>query len=140
MYAVVDANELFSLLIRGSMKSESILFSERIELIAPEFMLIEFSKHKHEVLSKTHRSESDFSRLLSIFESRIEFIPMNEFSEFIPEAVKIVPGHIKDAPYIALAIKYGAILWTEERLLKEQSEVRVLTTDELFKLLSSSFT
>ena len=137
MYVVVDANELFSLLIRGSDKSESILFSDTIELIAPEFMLIEFSKHKHEVLSKTHRSETDFSRLLSVLERRIEFIPMSEFKEFIPEAIKLVPGHIKDAPYIALAMKYGAILWTEERLLKEQSEVKVFNTDGLFNLLMS---
>ena len=48
MFVVVDANELFSLLIRGTKKSESVLFSDKIDLIAPEFLLTEFSKHKNE--------------------------------------------------------------------------------------------
>jgi hypothetical protein len=36
MIIVVDANELFSLLIKGSKDSAEILFSNKIELIATE--------------------------------------------------------------------------------------------------------
>ena len=140
MFTVVDANELFSLLIKGSRKSEAILFSGNIRLIAPELLLIEFSKNRHEILSKTHRSEGDFSRLLSVLERRIEFIPRQEFEEFIPRALKLFHGHTKDAPYLALALKFGCILWSEEKRLKEQSSVKVLNTDELFGLLASLFT
>ena len=56
MLVIVDANEIFSLLIKGTTKSEAILFSNTIELIAPEFLLDEFSKNKKEILTKLHRS------------------------------------------------------------------------------------
>ena len=135
MLAVVDANELFSLLIRGTAKSEAVLFSDNAEIIAPEFLLIEFSNNKQEILSKTHRSEEDFSRLLYIFERRITFIPEEEFREFIPKASEILKEHTKDVPYFALALKFNCPIWSEEKLLKKQSFVKVLNTFELFKLI-----
>ena len=135
MLIVIDSNELFSLLIRGSQRSETIFFSEDIELIAPEFLLIEFSNNKKEILSKTHRSEEEFLRLFSIFERRIKFIPKEEFEEFITQTLELFPKHTKDAQYLALAMKFSCILWTEEKLLKKQSSIKVLNTWELFNLL-----
>jgi len=136
MLVVVDANELFSLLIRGTRRSEGILFSDRVELIAPEFLLIEFSNNREEILSKTHRSEEDFSRLISVFERRIEFIPREEFEDFIPRASEILKEHLKDVPYLALALRYNCPIWSEEKLLKKQSFVSVFNTFELARLLS----
>lgn len=137
MFVVIDANELFSLLIKGIGKSEAIFFSDKIKLIAPEFLLIEFSKHKKEILSKTHRSEEDFFELLSIFERRITFISKREFKGFISKAFKLFPDHIKDIPYLALAMKFDCVLWSEEKLLKNQLRVKVLNTDELFSFIFS---
>lgn len=79
MKIVVDVNELFSLLIKGTSKSEAILFSENVEIIAPQFLLIEFSKHKQEIIDKTHRSEEDLNKLLFVFKRRIKIVPKNEF-------------------------------------------------------------
>jgi len=95
MIVVVDANELFSLLIRGTRDSEEILVSNKLQLIAPELLLIEFSNNKEEVLLKTHRTPEEFDKLLSIFERRIKFIPKEEFRDFIPEACKLFPEHTK---------------------------------------------
>ena len=136
MLVVVDANELFSLLIKGTSKSETILFSDKVELIAPEFLLIEFSNNKKEIRSKTHRSEVEFSRLLSIFERRITFLPKEEFEKFIPKALKLFPEHTKDVPYLALALKFDCILWSEENLLKKQFSIKVLNTWELHAKLN----
>ena len=138
MLVVIDANELFSLLIRGTSKSEIIFFSNEIELIAPEFLLVEFSNNRQEILAKTHRSEKDFSRLLSIFERRMEFIPQEEFGGFVYKALELFPKHTKDIPYLALALRFNCPLWSEEKLLKKQSSVRVLNTVELFDLLTKS--
>lgn len=137
MLVVADANELFSLLIKGTTRSEIILFSNSIELIAPEFLLNEFSKNKEEILMKSHRSEEEFFRLLSIFERRIELIPKEEFENFIPRALKLFPEHTKDFPYLALALKFNCPLWSEEKLLKRQSIIKILNTKELFELLKS---
>lgn len=137
MIAVIDANELFSLLIRGNYKSEAIFFSENIKLIAPEFLISEFSKNEQEVLSKTHRSKEEFLRLLTLFKRRIELFPKEEFKTFISKSLTLFPEHTKDAQYLALAMKFNCVLWSEEKLLKRQSSVRVLNTFELFELLSS---
>lgn len=136
MIVVVDANELFSLLIRETEYSEEILVSNKLQLIAPELLLIEFSNNKEEVLSKTHRTSEEFNKLLSVFERRIKFIPEEEFKEFIPDACKIFPEHSKDAPYLALALKFNCVLWSEEKLLKKQNKVDVLNTKELISLIS----
>jgi len=136
MLIVVDANELFSLLIKGTPKSESIFFSDNLKLIAPELLLSEFSKHKQEILSKSGRSKSDFLRLVSILGRMIEFIYKEEFEEFIPRALKLFPEHTKDVQYLALALRFNCILWFEEKLLKRQSSVRVLNTEELFNSLT----
>ena len=137
MLVVIDANELFSLLIRGSTKSETIFFSDNIELIAPEFLLIEFAGNRDDVLSKTHRSKSDFSGLFSLFERRIRFIPKEDFREFIPGALSLLSKHPKDVPYFALCLKFNCPLWSEEKLLKKQSSVKVFNTNELFSLLTN---
>jgi len=138
MFIVVDANELFSLLIKGTKKSEAIIFSEKVKLIAPEFLIIEFSKNEQEILSKTHRPKEDFLKLISIFERRIELIPKEEFEEFIPKAREFFPEHPKDTQYLALSLKFNCPLWTEEKLLKKQSSVKVLNTFELFNSLFPS--
>jgi len=135
MLIVADANELFSLLIRGNIYSEIIFFSDEIELIAPEFILIEFSNNKEEILSKTHRTEYEFSKLLSVFERRIRLIPQEEFEKFIPEAYKLFPEHQKDIPYLALALRFNCPIWSEEKLLKKQNKVEVFTTRELISFL-----
>lgn len=131
MFVVADANELFSLLIKGTEKSECVLFSDDVELIAPEFLLVEFANNELEILSKTHRSEEDFSRLLSIFERRIRFVPKEDFTGFIPQALEILKEHLKDAPYVALALKFNCAIWSEDKSLKKRAVVGVLNTDEL---------
>ena len=138
MLVVIDANELFSLLIKGSKSSKEIFLSKNIELIAPEFILEEFANNKEELLSKVHRTETEFLEVLSVFKEKIKLFPEKEFFQFMPEACRLFPEHTKDIPYLALALKFNCLLWTEEKLLKKQLSVRVLNTAELFDSLSSS--
>ena len=135
MEAVIDANELFSLLIRGSHSSETIFFSDRIVLIAPEFLLEEFKKNREEILKKTHKTDMDFVRLLSIYKRRITFVPKEEFVDCLDEAVSLLPDHPKDEPYLALALKRNAFIWSEDKALKRQSRVLIRTTKEFADFL-----
>ena len=138
MLVVIDANELFSLLIKGSKLSKEIFLSKNIELIAPEFILEEFTNNKSELLSKAHRTETEFSEVLSVFKNRIKLISEQEFREFIPKALRLFPEHTKDVQYLALALKLDCSIWSEEKLLKKQSSIKVLNTNELFDLISST--
>jgi predicted nucleic acid-binding protein len=114
------------------------MFSDEVELIAPEFLLIEFSSHKKEILSKTHRTEEEFNRLLRVFTRRIKLVPSEEFKDYIYEALKLLPTHTKDSPYLALALEHDACIWSEDRELKKQSKIEIYTTEELHKKIIKS--
>ena len=79
MRLVVDANALFSALIKDG-KSAEIFTSFGLELFAPEFIFEEFEKHKNEILEKTHRNEKDFYSLLNQVENLIN---MSRFVFFV---------------------------------------------------------
>jgi len=138
MLVVIDANELFSLLIKGSKSSKEIFLSKSIELIAPELIFEEFTNNKEEILSKTHRTEAEFSELMSVFKERVKLVSEQEFSLFIPEACELLSGHEKDKEYLALSLKFNCPIWSEEKLLKKQIKVPVFNTKELFDKLRFS--
>lgn len=133
MLLVVDANVLFSAIIaRG--KTADLVFSERLELVAPEFLFKELREHKKELLAKSSLAEEDFEQLVSLLEERIDVIPRQEFERFLEEANRISPDP-DDTEYLALALRLGAAVWSNDEGLKRQSRVRVLTTAELIGLL-----
>ena len=60
-------------------------------------------------------------------------ISSREFSAFEMSALQISPD-IGDVPYLALAMKLDAALWSNDSALKGQKMVKVITTAELFQL------
>ena len=46
-----------------------------------------------------------------------------------------ISPHSKDIEYFALALKSNCAIWSDEKALKKQSKVKVLTTSELVKEL-----
>jgi len=133
---VVDSNILFAALIRKGLTSRLIL-SERVELYAPERLFDEFEKYREYILSKTHRSEEDFERFLSILEGRIEIIPRCEFESWLKEAKRVCK--LDDFPFVALAKALECAIWSNDRELKKFSEktkyVEVLSTKEVLERL-----
>ena len=51
MDLIVDANVLFAALIKEGLTSD-LLFVDDFHLYAPEFLLVEFTKYKEEILRK----------------------------------------------------------------------------------------
>jgi len=64
MDVVIDANILFSILIKHS-KTEELLFQEDLHIFAPEFLLEEFEKYKELILKKTDKTSNEFEQFLS---------------------------------------------------------------------------
>lgn len=90
MLLVVDANVLFSVIIaRG--KTCDLIFCERLNLIAPEFLFTELEEHKDEIIAKSSLTEDDFEEFLNSLKERIEVIPRQEFERFLQEANMICP-------------------------------------------------
>jgi predicted nucleic acid-binding protein len=77
MLLVVDANVLFSALIaRGT--TCDLMFSERLQLIAPEFLFRELEEHKDELIEKSSLSEVDFEEFVNSLNVIIDVIPRQD--------------------------------------------------------------
>lgn len=133
MLLVVDANIFFSALISRGVAA-SLLFSDKLELIAPEFLLIELEKHKEKILYKSSLLEDDFSKAVNLFEDRIDFIPRQEFEKFLFESNRFTPDP-DDTEYLALALRFSCPVWSNDKALKKQSKVKVFSTSELIEIL-----
>ena len=134
MELVVDANILFSAIVKHS-ESRRLLCNPKLELYSPEFLLFELLKHEDEIIKKSGLNDAEFKQLIAILLSRISVIPQNEFEHFLKPALEISPDP-EDTPFIALCLSKKIPLWSNDKALKKQREVKVLTTEELLKLLS----
>lgn len=132
MDLVIDANILFSILIRKG-KTEEILFSEDLHIFAPEFLFEEFNKYTDLVMEKTGRSKQEFEGLVRIIKKRIKTIPNEETEKYIEKAKKISPDK-NDADYFALALKLKCPIWSNDKELKKQEKVTVYSTEDLIKI------
>ena len=136
MLVVVDANIIVSLLISKGSKHK-LFFSGKVELISPDFVLFEISKHWKELCGKSKMSESDIKSELFAVRIQTKTESLSEVKEFMNEALKISPDK-DDAEYFALALKHKCPIWSEDKRLKKQSEVEVLNTRELLEKLGLS--
>ena len=131
MNIVIDANALFSLLIKHG-KNTEIFFNLYFNIYTPEFLLQEFEKHKVELLSKTSRTEEEFEEIFEVAKQIIEFIPKEEIIQYFDEAERISPDP-DDVMYFALALKLNCPIWSNDKKLKEQNKVKVYSTEDLIK-------
>jgi predicted nucleic acid-binding protein len=135
MLLVVDANVLISALIAAG-KTADLLFCEQLQFIAPEFLFLEIEDHKGEIVAKSGLSDAEVDEFLSLLKAQIEVIPRQQFERYLQEANRISPDP-DDTEYFALALRFGAILWSNDKELKEkQSKVTVLSTAEVLALIS----
>lgn len=136
MQIVVDANVICSgMLAKG--KTIDLLFSDKIEPVAPELIFNEFESHKSELLNKSKLSGKEFNAVFALLKKRIKIIPSVEFEDKLEEANKALFPHTKDTEYVALALKFGCPLWSKEKRLKNLKIMEVLDADEIEKRLYS---
>ena len=135
MLLVVDANILFSALIASQGMTRTLFSSIKLEFISPEFIEEEIDKHFSEIVLKSTCSEKDVRIALNLLLTRIKIMPSIEYESFREAARKISPDP-KDAEYLAVALAFDCPLWSNDKLLKSQTEVKVLSTSELIQFLS----
>ncbi|MBR9699930.1 hypothetical protein GOV09_05725 [Candidatus Woesearchaeota archaeon] len=104
---------------------------------APEFALSEFNKYKEECLLKSRLSEHGFQLRFMEISEQIEFARLSEYKSFLKKALAIISDP-KDSPYLALALAKNSIIWSNDKDMKAQSLVRVLSTKEIVQSLLRS--
>ena len=136
MIIIIDANILFSALIKDSKTREIILKVDEF-FIFPSYVFIEMQKHKEEILRKSKMSEKDFNELLHLILNKILIVPNEVLIPHKKEAFDIVKDiDPDDVLFVACALAYsGSAIWSNDKHLKNQKNVRVLNTQEFVEYL-----
>lgn len=129
MDLVVDANILFAALIKKSVTSDLIV-DNSLNLNSVGYLFSEFGRYKSLIISKTDRTEEDFEMFMQIVQEKIKVIPFCEYGHLMKKAQKISPDP-KDVEYLALALKLGCAVWSNDKKLKEQDKVKIYSTEDL---------
>jgi len=89
MIIIVDANVLFSALIKDSKTRDIILRSDEFFLF-PSYVFIEMEKHKKEILKKSKMDKKSFDKLLQLILNKVLIIPDETLIPHRKEAFEIV--------------------------------------------------
>ena len=135
MDLVVDANIIFSALISHGVTAK-LLFVDDLHLYAPEFLLDEVMKHHRYLSKKTHRSKEEFESIYNVLKRRIMFIPNDYIKSYLEKADKISPDP-DDSIYFAAALRMNISIWSNEKQLTKQEEIKIYTTHQLYELYKS---
>lgn len=129
MELAVDTNILYTYFWKNSF-ARRFLMRMSLELYAPEFALEEINAHVSDILKKTRISEEEFIKLKKDLAIAVEFIPLEEYKEFLKPTLDFSPDS-KDIDFLSVAMKLKLPLWSNERLLKKQNKVEVFSTSDL---------
>ena len=130
---VADANMLMSLLIAEGSKRR-LFFSKHLIPACPEFALFEIGKHWQEIVERSRLQEEKLKVVLSEVRGALRTVPLSDMKDFMHEASQVSPDP-DDVEYFALALKLNCPIWSEDKLLKKQSKIKVLNTPELLAML-----
>lgn len=116
---VVDTNILLSALLNPNGKEADLLFNAAahgVRLFSCHFLHIEVLKHKSKILKLSGLTESDYLELLHLLARRIEFIDEGQVPAATLDMALALTMDVdrKDAPFVALALHLGGIVWTGE--------------------------
>lgn len=134
MRFVIDTNIAVSLLKKDSF-TRDLAKRHALELFSHPFILNEFDEHSEEFCSIIGISEDKFERIKEIL-SKLVNLEKKVSPQQLNRARSLISDP-DDAPYLALAVKLVADVWSNDPHFKEQSVVRVFTTEELNDFLES---
>ncbi len=100
--------------------------------IAPLLIREEFENNALELQRKSYLSSKEFFELSQKIFTSVALHPHEAFRDYFNEAERILSGHHKDVPYVALALATGARFWTNEKFPRN---VPTISTEELRKML-----
>ena len=128
---VVDANVLFSALLRDGATRHVILFS-RLNLHTPAALWDEFEAHRAYLLEKSRATEAAFDLLLRLLKERIRSVPTEVIRPHLGRAERALAAtDPSDAPYLATALAIGGGIWTHDKPFSKKAGVRVWSTAEI---------
>jgi len=135
MKLVVDSNILFSFFRDNP--TRSLIINAKLyglQLYSPDYAINELENNIKDLIKYTKLSEEN---LYLIFKTLRQYIKMEKsdgLKHYKEKAGDISP-HNKDVLFFAIALKLKSSIWSNEPRLKKQKKVKVLTTEEVRKLV-----
>lgn len=122
---VVDANIILSALLGG--KPSEILFDARFQFVATQFTLNEVIKYFPKLKKKLGVSKTKLFSLLN--ELPLQVYSQSIYKDRLKEAQKMI-AHIdkKDVEILALAIKLGTFIWSQDKHFEKSGYQKLLKT------------
>lgn len=135
----MDANIFVSAILKNGYTRQIITFQNKFSLIAPEFLLEELLKYTEEYCERLNISKFDLRQAAAdlVERSKIEMIPLKEFSDFKIKADGCCPDP-DDWQYFAVALKFKCAIWSNDKLLKSQKHIQIFSTQELTDLIPTT--
>jgi predicted nucleic acid-binding protein len=132
MELVVDANILLAGFMKAAVTRE-LLLDVRLKLHAPEHLIYETRKHllgNPGLRKRIGLSPGQIEEVWFILTQNIESHAQADYQKTYLSALKIAP-HPEDAPYLALALSMEIPVWSNDKGMKAQNKIKVLTTHEI---------
>ncbi len=80
---------------------------------------------------KAKIGKRDFIALLMLLQRHVYLISDEKYHENLPLAEKVMKNvDLNDSPFLALAMKLNCPIWSNDRHMKQQREVKTYTTEE----------
>ena len=137
MELVVDTSVVVAALLKQG-TTRNLIFSPFLRLYSRERLEPEILRNKEKFKEFGGLTNDQFYDSLVLVLKQIEIIPFEEYAEKEIAAREICKQRDEsDWPFIALALKLNATIWsTDPDLIKGQTKVKVLSTSDLIKILS----
>ncbi len=134
MELIVDTNIIVAAILKRGL-TRNLLFNSNLYLYAPENLYFEITKHEREFMQRMGIKKKEFEDVLLVLGNSLEILPLVSFEGRKKDALNLAPDR-DDWPYFAVAMLKGCPVWSNDKRLKQQKKVKVLSTEELYKLLS----
>jgi predicted nucleic acid-binding protein len=126
---IVDANILFSALLRKDSPFAEVLLYRDHRFCICESTVVELFRHKERILTFSRLRDTDIAALLHAFLRRLtvereELIPVACREEAVELCRDVDPA---DAPYVALTLALDGRLWTGDQKLRRGLTARGFT-------------
>lgn len=132
MKLVVDSNVLFTFFWKNATATDLFVFQD-LELYTPQFTLEEIEKYSAEIIKKAQLSQKDFLDIKKELQLLISFVPLQKYSSSLEKAITISPDP-DDVDFFALALEMNSLIWSNDKKLKDQNTVKIMTTKEIIEL------
>ena len=138
MELVIDANIIFAAFIKDSTTRRILLTRTPVplRLYTTPYILDEIYKYRKLLAEKTGLKEEVVAELALelLSASGIEIVKEEELSGFKNEAEQVSP-RLNDAPYFAVALCKACGIWSNDKPIRKQGRVKILSTMDLLKVL-----